>query len=291
MSKIVRALSEDGSVLCSAIDTTDVVNEIHRIHNSSATASAAMGRLSTAAMLMGALMKEKTDRLTLKINGGGIAGNIVAVSDYMGNVKCCMDNPMADLPENSLGKLDVGGIVGKDGFLTVIKDLGLKEPYVGSVPIVNGEIAIDITQYYAVSEQIPTVCALGVLVDTDLSIKRAGGFIIQLVPPVNDAAIDVIEENIKDMSSVTSMLEAGLTPEEIALKGLRNLGGEILDSWENGYVCDCSREKTEKILITIGKDELNKLADEDDTTEVCCHFCDKKYVFTSEQLKDLAKNI
>ena len=265
MGKIVRALSADGSALCSAVDTTDIVNEIHRIHGTSATASAAAGRLATAACIMGALMKNETDRLELRINGGGKIGTITTVADYRGNVKCCMDNPFADLPLNSKGKLDVGGIVGTDGYLSVIRDLGMKEPYVGQVPIVSGEIAIDVTQYYAVSEQIPTVCALGVLVDTDLTIKKAGGYMIQLVPPVNEAAIDFIEENIKDMQSVTKMLEDGLSPEEIALKGLKGLDGEILDSWEAQYYCDCSRERTEQVLITLGKDELAKLAEEDPT--------------------------
>ena len=291
MGKIVRALSADGSALCSAIDTTDIVNEIHRIHDTSATASAAAGRLATAAAIMGALMKGEDDRLTLRINGGGSIGTITAVSDYKGNVKCCMDNPHADLPLNAVGKLDVGGVVGTDGDLAVIKDLGLKEPYVGQIPIVNGEIALDITQYYAVSEQIPTVCALGVLVDTDLSIKKAGGFIIQLIPPVNESAIDFIEENIKDMQSVTAMLESGLTPEKIALKGLAGLGGEILDSWDTAYSCDCSRERTQRVLIALGKEELTKLADEDPVTEVCCHFCDKKYRFTSDEIRELIERI
>lgn len=212
MGKIVRALSADGSALCSAIDTTDIVNEIHRIHGTSATASAAAGRLATAACIMGALMKNETDRLELRINGGGKIGTITTVADYRGNVKCCIDNPYADLPLNAKGKLDVGGIVGTDGYLTVIRDLGMKEPYVGQVPIISGEIAMDVTQYYAVSEQIPTVCALGVLVDTDLTIKKAGGYMIQLVPPVNEAAIDFIEENIKDMQSVTKCLRTDFLP-------------------------------------------------------------------------------
>ncbi|MBE6879841.1 MAG: Hsp33 family molecular chaperone HslO [Ruminococcaceae bacterium] len=292
MGRIVRALSDDGSALCTAIDTTDIVNELHRIHGTSATASAAAGRLATAACMMGALMKNEGDRLTLRINGGGSIGTITTVSDCWGNVKCCMDNPFADLPLNEAnGKLNVGGIVGRDGYLAVIKDLGLKEPYMGQIPIVSGEIAFDITQYYAVSEQIPTVCALGVLVDTDLTIKRAGGYIIQLVPPVNEAAIDFIEENIKDMQSVTTMLEDGMTPDEIALKGLKGLGGEILDSWDAVYGCDCSRERTEKVLVALGKEELTKLAEEDPETEVCCHFCDKKYKFTREELKELISQI
>ncbi len=292
MARIVRALSADGSALCSATDTTDIVNELHRIHGTSATASAASGRLVTAACIMGALMKNPTDRLTLRINGGGSIGTVTAVADYRGNVKCCMDNPYADLPLNPAnGKLNVGGIVGTDGYLAVIKDLGMKEPYIGQIPIVNGEIALDITQYYAVSEQIPTVCALGVLVDTDLTVKKAGGYIIQLVPPVNEAAIDFIEENIKSMQSVTQMLENGLTPDEIALMGLKGLDGEILDSWDCEYYCDCSRERTEKVLVALGREELTKLAEEDPVTEVCCHFCDRKYEFTSDELLKLIKQI
>ncbi|MCH5323823.1 MAG: Hsp33 family molecular chaperone HslO [Eubacterium sp.] len=291
MGKIVRALSADGSVLCSAIDSTDIVRRIHEIHGTSATASAAAGRLITAASLMGALMKNESDRLTVRINGGGPVGTITTVSDYMGNVKCSIDNPLADLPPNQLGKLDVAGIVGTDGYLTVIRDMGLKEPYAGQIPIISGEIAMDITQYYAVSEQIPTVCALGVLVDTDLSIKSAGGYIIQLVPPVNEAAIDFIEENIKDMQSVTELLTSGCTPQDIALKGLKGLDGDILDEWEAQYYCNCSRERTEQVLTAIGKTELEKLAAEQPSTELCCHFCEKKYRFTSDEIKELIKTI
>lgn len=290
MGKLVRALSDDGSVLCSALASTDIANEIYKIHNSSPVATAAMGRLSTAASLMGALMKGKEDSLTLRINGGGPSGNIIAVSDYLGNVRCYADNPTADLPLKPNGKLDVSGYVGTDGFLGVIQDLGLKEPYAAQVPIVSGEIAEDITSYYAVSAQIPTVCALGVLVDRDWTVKSAGGFIIQLVPPVNEKAIDVIEENIKDMQSVTKLLEEGLSSEEIALRGLRNLGGSVLDSWEAEYKCTCSRERTERMLISLGHDELVKLAEEtEDKTEVCCHFCSNKYYFTKDDIIALSQ--
>lgn len=287
MGKIVRALSADGSVLCSAINSTDIVNEIFNMHKTSPVVSAALGRLATGASIMGALMKNETDSLTLRIDGGGPCGTLVAVSDYMGNVRCYGGNYNVDLPLNSRGKLDVAKCVGKDGYLAVIRDLGLKEPYSGHVPIISGEIAEDITSYYAVSEQIPTVCALGVLVDVDWSIKSAGGFIIQLVPPVNEAAIDIIEKNIRDMQSVTEMLESGMTSEEIALKGLEGLGGEILDSFEAFYKCNCSRERTEKILIALGKDELEKLSGEEEQTEICCHFCEKKYYFTNEELRKL----
>ncbi len=291
MSKIVRALSADGSVLCSAVDSTDAVRRLHEIHGTSATASAAAGRLITAASLMGAMMKNENDRLTVRISGGGPIGNITAVADHMGNVKCSIDNPFADLPPNGAGKLDVAGVVGTDGYLTVIRDLGMKEPYAGQIPIISGEIAEDITQYYAVSEQIPTVCALGVLVDTDLSIKCAGGYLIQLVPPINEAAIDVIEKNIGKMQSVTHMLTENMTPEQIALEGLAGLDGEILDEWEAGYFCNCSRERTERILAALGKSELERLAEEQPETELCCHFCGKKYRFSSDEIKTLIQTI
>lgn len=291
MGKLVRALSADGSVLCSSVDATDICNEIVRIHTPSPAATAAMGRLAAAGALMGALMKGEDDALTLRINGGGVGGTVLCVADYMGNVRCCCDNPQADLPLKENGKIDVGGFVGKDGFLAVIRDLGLKEPYATQSPIVSGEIAEDITAYYAVSEQIPTVCALGVLVDRDHSVKAAGGYIIQLVPPVNEAAIDFIESNIKNMQSVTQMLTEGKTPEEIALMGLEGLQGEILDSWDCGYKCKCSRERTERMLISIGKKDLLSLAEEaEGDTEICCQFCGKKYYFSKEELEKLAEN-
>lgn len=291
MGKLVRALSADGSVLCSSVDATDICNEIVRIHTPSPAATAAMGRLAAAGALMGALMKGEDDALTLRINGGGVGGTVLCVADYMGNVRCCCDNPQADLPLKENGKIDVGGFVGKDGFLAVIRDLGLKEPYATQSPIVSGEIAEDITAYYAISEQIPTVCALGVLVDRDHSVKAAGGYIIQLVPPVNEAAIDFIESNIKNMQSVTQMLTEGKTPEEIALMGLEGLQGEILDSWDCGYKCKCSRQRTERMLISIGKKDLLSLAEEaEGDTEICCQFCGKKYYFSKEELEKLAEN-
>lgn len=292
MGKLVRTLSDDGTVLCSAITSTDIANEIYKIHNSSPVATAAMGRLCTAASLMGALMKSEDDSLTLRINGGGPSGTIVAVADYMGNVRCYAENPVADLPLRADGKLNVGGYVGKDGFLGVIKDLGLKEPYATQTPIISGEIAEDITSYYAISEQIPTVCALGVLIDRDRTVKAAGGYIIQLVPPVNEKAIDIIEENIKDMQSVTQMLTDGLTSEEIALKALKGLNADVLDSWEAGYKCTCSRERTAKMLISLGKDELRELAQsEEESLEVCCHFCTNRYYFSRDEISALADGL
>ncbi len=289
MGKIVRALSADGSVLCSAINSADIANEIFRLHGTSPVATAALGRLATAASIMGAMLKGKDDSLTLRMSGGGPSGTLTAVADYMGNVKCCAENPRIDLPLKKNGKLDVSGYVGADGFLGVVKDLGLKEPYATQVPIVSGEIAEDITSYYAVSEQIPTVCALGVLVDRDWSVKAAGGYIIQLVPPINESAIDVIERNIAHMQSVTEMLESGMDSEEIALMGLEGLDGAVLDKWDAKYFCGCSRERTERILISLGRKELARLAEEQDNVEVCCHFCDKKYSFTADDLRELLR--
>lgn len=288
MGKIVRALSEDGSVLCSAIDSTDMVKELARLHGTSLVVTAALGRMTTAGSIMGAMLKYEGDTLTLRINGGGAAGTLMVVSDYRGNVKCCAGDPTAELPSRADGALDVSGVVGRDGFLTVVKDMGLKEPYCGQIPLVSGNIAEDVTAYYNVSEQIPTVCALGIVFDKD--VKAAGGFMVQLVPPVTDRAVDLIEKNLKNMDSITEMLQKGFEPEKIALSALEGLGGEILDSWDARYYCDCSRERTERVMISLGKAELERLAEEQQETEVCCHFCNKKYRFSAEELKRLAEN-
>lgn len=289
MGKIVRALSEDGSVLCSAIDSTDIVRELARLHGTSPTLTAALGRMATAGSIMGAMLKYEGDTLTLRINGGGAAGTLMVVSDYRGNVKCCAGNPEAALPPRTDGGLDVAGLVGTNGFLTVVKDMGLKEPYCGQIPLVSGNIAEDITAYYSVSEQIPTVCALGIVFDDRAEIKAAGGFMVQLVPPVVDSAVDVIEKNLQHMDSITEMLEKGFEPEAISITALEGLGGEILDSWEARYYCDCSKERTERVLISLGKEELQRLAAEQEETEVCCHFCSKKYKFSAKELLKLAE--
>jgi molecular chaperone Hsp33 len=272
-------------MLCAAVDSTEIVNEIFRIHKTSPVASAALGRLSTAAVIMGSLMKNESDLLTLRLDGGGSAGIITATADFRGNVRCCAGNYNVDLPLNAAGKLDVAGYVGREGLLGVIRDTGLKEPHAAQVPLVSGEIAEDITSYYAVSEQIPTVCALGVLVERDWSIKAAGGFLLQLLPPVEEEKIEFIENNIKKMQSVTEMLERGLTAADIALAGLEGLDGNILDEWEVFYKCDCSRERTEELLVSLGREELLSLAEKNEKIEVCCHFCDKKYHFEPNEIK------
>ncbi len=284
MGKIVRTISADASVVATAFDAKDVVSEIERIHKPSAVVTAALGRLSIAASLIGMGLKNKDDTVTVRMNGNGPCGTLIAVADSFGNVKSYVGNPIVEIPLNAVGKLDVKGAVGTEGTLTVIKDLGLREPYTGQIPIVSGEIAEDIAAYFAVSEQIPTVCGLGVLVNPDLTVKAAGGYLIQLLPFADEKVIDIIENNIKSLSSVTEMLSSGVTVEEMALKVLDGLTPNVLDDFSAEYKCDCSKERVERALISIGRNDLKEMAAENDTTEVCCHFCDKKYTFSSEEL-------
>lgn len=288
MGRIVRVISKDASVVCSAIDGKDIVGEIERIHKTSAVVTAALGRLSLGASLMGFGLKGKNDTVTVRMNGDGPAGALIAVADSFGNVKSYVQNPVVELPLNSFGKLDVRGAVGRNGTLSVVKDLGLKEPYSGQVPIVSGEIAEDITSYLAVSEQIPSVCALGVLVNPDLTVANAGGYLIQLLPFAPESAIDVIENNIKNMQSVTQLYSQGMTVDEIAMKTLEGLEPNILDDFEVSYKCDCSRDRVERALQSIGEADLKEMA-KDETTEVKCHFCDKVYRFTSAEIEGLIK--
>lgn len=288
MSELVRMISVDGTLTVMAVDSTDMINEMERIHKTSAVTSAALGRLLTAASLMGSVLKGKDDSVTLRLNGGGPAGSVIAVSDSDGNVRGYVENPVVEIPLNKKGKLDVAGAVGTDGSLTVMKDLGLKEPYIGQIPIVTGEIAEDITSYYAVSEQTPTVCALGVLVNPDLTIRAAGGFLIQLLPTAQDDTIDLVEKCIEGIPSVTQMLTSGMDPEKICRSVLKEFELDRLDGSNPEYKCNCSRERVKKALISVGKAELEDMA-KDNGTEVCCHFCDKKYRFTPEDIIRLAR--
>ena len=289
MAKIVRTISGDGSVAATAIDAVDIVSRIEQIHKTSAVVSAALGRLSIAASLIGIGLKGGNDSVTIRMDGGGPTDILIAVADSSGNVKSYVGNPVVEIPLNKFGKLDVAGAVGSSGTLSVVKDLGLKEPYVGQVPIVSGEIAEDIANYFAVSEQIPTVCGLGVLVNPDLTIKAAGGYLIQLLPFADESCIDTLEANIARLPSVTNMLDSGMTAENIAMSVLDGLEPEILDSFESSYKCDCSKERVEKALISLGRQELTKMAEEEESIEVCCHFCDKKYNFSREEIRGLMK--
>lgn len=288
MGKSVRCISKDGTLTVTAIDSTDIVEKMRQIHQTSPVTSAALGRLMTAASMMGAALKSDDCSVTLRIRGGGPAGTVMAVSDWQGNVRGYVQDPTVELPLNNKGKLDVSGAVGTDGELTVIKDIGMKEPYVGQVPIVSGEIAEDITSYFFTSEQIPTVCALGVLVDRDRSIKAAGGFLIQLLPTALDDTITAVERCIKDIEPVTTMLSGGKTPEEICRHVLSEFEIEVLDESEPEYRCTCSRQRVENALIGTGIVSLEEMA-QDDNTEVCCQFCNKKYNFSSDDIKKLIK--
>ena len=286
MGKLIRCISKMGDLTVMAADTTDIVNRAADIHKTSAVTSAALGRLLTAASLMGSSLKGKDDSVTVKLNGNGPAGTVLAVSDSSGNVRGYVQNPVVELPLNKIGKLDVSGAVGTDGFVTVVKDLGLKDPYVGQTPIVSGEIAEDITAYFAQSEQIPTVCALGVLVNPDLTIKAAGGFLIQLLPTATNETIDLVEKGLEGIEPISAMIDKSMTPEEICRHVLKHFELDVLDESNPVYKCYCSRERTEKALISVGKQGLSEMA-EDEVTEVCCQFCDKKYHFTSEQIRAL----
>lgn len=289
MSELVRMISTDGTLTVIAADTTDIVNRMEQIHQTSAVTSAALGRLLTAASMMGAVLKGKDNSITLRLNGGGPAGSVIAVSDSEGNVRGYVSNPVVEIPLNIKGKLDVAGAVGKDGTLTVMKDLGMNEPYIGQIPIVSGEIAEDITSYFATSEQLPSVCALGVLVNPDLSIQAAGGFIIQLLPTAMDDTIDKVEECIKDIPAVTQMLTSGMTPEDICRSVLKGFDLEVLDTSSPEYRCNCSRERVAKALVSTGRESLLEMSQEK-VTEVSCHFCDKKYEFTSAEVLKLVEN-
>lgn len=289
MDKLIRCISTDGTLVIMATETTDMVERAQEIHETSAVTSAALGRLLTASSLMGSMLKGADDSITLRMSGGGPAGTIIAVSDSEGNARGYVTNPVVEIPLNAKGKLDVAGAVGTDGSLTVIKDLGLKEPYVGQIPIISGEIAEDITSYYATSEQIPSVCALGVLVNPDLTIEKAGGFIIQLLPSAFDDTIEAVERCIKDIPSVTSMLSDGMTPEEMCRRVLSEFELDVLDESKPEYKCTCSRRRVETALISTGLEALEEMS-QDEKTEVCCQFCDKKYEFSSDDIKNLIKN-
>ena len=288
MSNLIRGISENGGVVFCGVDSTEIVRTAEQLHHTSATCSAALGRLLTGASLMGSMLKDDGDSITLRVAGGGPTGTVVACTDGTGNVKGCIDHPLVELPLKANGHLDVGGAVGKNGVLTVIRDNRLqKEPTVGQVPLVSGEIAEDVTTYFAISEQIPTVCALGVLVDKDLSVRCAGGFVVQLLPGATEEEIEHLEKNIKAMPSVTTMLEQGMSVRDMLELALQGFQPDILDSYHVTYKCDCSLERVEKMIRSLGKKEVEKMRDEDPIAEVNCQFCNKNY---RVNLNDLLKN-
>lgn len=287
MGKIVRYITEDGSAFIIVADTTDVVARAEQIHKTSAVNTAALGRLITAASMMGDMLKGKDDSVTLRLNGGGPAGSIIAVADSDGNARGYVQNPVVEIPLNDKGKLDVRGTVGTNGYLYVMKDIGLKEPYISQTEIISGEIAEDITNYYVTSEQTPTVCALGVLVNPDLTVSKAGGFLIQLLPFCPDEMIDKIEFAMESIKPITVMLSEGMTVDDIAKEAMKNIEISKLDESEIEYRCNCSKERVEKAIISTGKESLEEMIEAGENVNVECHFCDKSYTFTPDDIKKL----
>ena len=289
--QIIRVLAKNAPVKASVITARDMVERARQIHRTLPVATAALGRTLMAASMMGNQLKEEDGSVTLRIKGDGPLGGITAVADSAGNARGYVVNPAVDLPLKGPAKLDVGSAVGRDGSLTVIKDLNLKEPYVGTVPLVSGEIAEDITSYFAESEQIPTACALGVLVDVDQSVLCAGGYLIQLLPGADDAAISAIERGIARVGPVTEALRGGLDARGLVEQVLSEFELEELSAEPVEYRCYCSRDRVTRALISMGREELEALISEQGRAELTCQFCDKVYHYTKEELEGLLASL
>ena len=288
---LVRGMSMDGFVKVVGIRSTELVRRAAQIHGTTPNATAALGRALTAASMMGNMQKVENGSMTLQIRGGGPIGTITVVSDAAGNVRGCVTEARVPLVEKHPGKLDVGATVGTDGMLTVIRDMQMKEPYIGSVPLVSGEIADDVTAYFAQSEQTPTACALGVLVDRDSSVKAAGGYLFQLLPGAPEETIAALEKGIQRAGAVTPMLEQGMTPEDILGQVMGELGVLFMETTEVSYKCYCSRSRVEQALISLGRKELTEIRDEGKDFPVECQFCDTVYTFTPDDFTELLKKI
>lgn len=291
-SYILRGHAKDYSVRIFAADTKSLVEKTRTTHGSSPVATAALGRTLTAGSMMGTMMKGEKDKLTITLRGKGPIGNVVVVGNSKGIVKGYVSNPQIDLPLRPDGKLDVGGAIGTDGEITVIKDLGMKEPYIGKYELVTGEVADDLTAYFAYSEQQPSAVALGVLIDTDCSVKAAGGFIVQIMPEANEDTISKLERNLNKIPSLSFMLGDGMTIEQIVEILMAEIPYEISDKIPVDFVCDCHRERIEQVLISLGKEELVRLRDEEDEkVEVVCHFCNEKYNFERHHLDEIIDSL
>lgn len=285
---IVRATAADNQIRAFAATTKELVEKARAAHDTSPVATAALGRLLTGGVMMGVMMKGEKDLLTLQVKGDGPVGGITVTADSQGHVKGYVENPDVLLPANALGKLDVGGAVG-NGMLRVIKDMGLKEPYVGQVALETGELGDDLTYYFATSEQVPSSVGLGVLMEKDNTVKQAGGFIIQLMPFTDEKVIEALEKKISEVQSVTSMLNLGMTPEDILNELLGEFHPEISEKIPAEFHCDCSKKRVEKVLISLGKKELTSIINDGKPVELKCHFCNSGYTFTTEELKEILK--
>lgn len=291
MDRIIRCITSDGSIMAAAIDSTYLVATAQQIHGTSPVATAALGRLLAGASLMGSMLKKENASVTLKINGGGPLGTVIAIADSRGNCRGCVDHPGVQLPLKANGKLDVGTAVGKDGIFGVMRDFGEGSPYIGQVEIKSGEIAEDITNYFAVSEQIPTVCALGVLIDkADNRHLLSGGLLIQVLPGADQAAVDRLELNVSELEPVTTMLAKGMTIEEMCQTALKGFEMEVLDEFQIGYVCDCSKERVEHAISTLKPEDILSLADESGFAEAKCQYCGHTYRLSEQDLKRIAES-
>lgn len=291
MDYMIRAIDKKQTFRLFMARTTNTVEEARKRHNTTPTASAALGRTLTAGLMMGYMMKNENDKLTININGGGPIGTIMTVSDNSGHIKGYVDNPNVDLPLKQNGKLDVGGAVGLNGKVTVMMDLGLKEPYIGSTDIVTGEIGEDIATYYYLSEQQNSAVALGVLVDRDYSIKSSGGFILQTLPFIEEEDLEKLEKTLNNLKSVSDYFDNNDDVENIAKDLFSEFDLEITDKIPVEFICECSEDRMEQALMTIGKQELKKLIEEDGKIETVCHFCNEKYMFEGEKLKNILKYV
>ena len=287
MDEIIRMMTGDGMVKAVAVTSKDMVERARQIHKTLPVATAALGRTLMAASMMGDMLKEKDGSVTLQIKGGGPLGAITAVSDSRGNPRGYLQNGQVDIPRKYQGKLDVGTAVGSSGSLTVMKDMGLKEPYIGSVQLVSGEIAEDITAYFVESEQVPTACALGVLVDKDQSVAAAGGYLVQLLPGADESVIQRLEESIARLGPVTDALHGGADAVQLLERVLEGQEPELLERRPVAYKCYCSRERVSRAIISMGKEEMQSLIEEQGGVELTCQFCDKVYRFTKEDLQEL----
>lgn len=289
MDRRIRAIAADAAIQITVVQTTGMVERARNIHKTLPLATAALGRTLTITSIMGSQLKVDDGSVTVQVRGDGPLGTIVCVADSQGYARGYLQNPAVDLPLRPDGKLNVGAGVGR-GQLVVVKDIGLKEPVSGMVGLVNGEIAEDVTRYFAESEQIPSACALGVLVDTDQSVKQAGGYLVQLMPGARDSDIDRLEQNIQEAGAMTAMLDRGMTLEQIAEAILDGFTVHFLDEAEIGYRCNCSEAKVTRALISLGEGELLQMADEGKPAEITCQFCDRVYTFTPESLRALAQS-